>query len=650
MRRSVRHFQIWNRACGGRKESAGFYNLHSYRCQTNNCLMRSLNVKRIILLSLIIVLLLTGCGIEIQNTSEHNSTTEYSVNLIGDLPVSEQDEEQNVIVDVTNRLILNDKHLLDVSIVNQDCFYALYIDTEMSETKDHCSIVQTKSGDFDTEVIGEFDWKRGNQRKKTDILPNLTFLSLQPLIILDNTSWFLYFPEENISISVGALLDVKDIICLDGRIFALAVSGSLYELEMDGSLNSIWERPEVVSKVDLAASEYSKEVTLKLEGTYITGGDVYLSIDPFSEKQKYYRLPNGTRRMKYCDSNISFYLESGYYKKIIFSDRQQKKKSELDITDEYIAHDDVLICSAFPWADGFFCFYAKGKNGEVTKVAVARYDRLSLQDEIIPEMEEYSLPDFSQEHLEERIKKIEEKYGVRVHFNGSYPKTVGGREIQQPENMPEVSKALDVLDETFEMYPNDFFFDLIKGWVKAFDIYLTGTLKTDYSNPFLDYEEGICAMGTDGVEIAIIYNRMDKRILIHEISHAVDQRIYRTTSKFDKEWKAFNPEGFVYGVEDSSAMQSGRIGNEYTSKTYRAKNEKDYSDVYFVDSYGKSSTSEDRARLWEHLMGEDKIPDFYKSVHIQEKLKYYFSEIRNCMDTSKWPDETEWERRLREIF
>ena len=47
-------------------------------------------------------------------------------------------------------------------------------------------------------------------------------------------------------------------------------------------------------------------------------------------------------------------------------------------------------------------------------------------------------------------------------------------------------------------------------------------------------------------------------------------------------------------------------------------------------------------------MAEDEAPKLYMSVHLQEKCSFLFDLIRRVFDTSDWPEETFWEKRLSE--
>ena len=46
------------------------------------------------------------------------------------------------------------------------------------------------------------------------------------------------------------------------------------------------------------------------------------------------------------------------------------------------------------------------------------------------------------------------------------------------------------------------------------------------------------------------------------------------------------------------------------------------------------------------MYNEEGNPDYLSSQHMQEKLAYYFTCIREAFDDSDWPEQTSWEMKL----
>ncbi len=117
-------------------------------------------------------------------------------------------------------------------------------------------------------------------------------------------------------------------------------------------------------------------------------------------------------------------------------------------------------------------------------------------------------------------------------------------------------------------------------------------------------------------------------------------------------WSAMNPEDFDY--YDAYVDENGTSYEFSGSTTYTTWDDPAYEGqvdtIYFVDPYSTTYPTEDRARLMEYLLmdPESYVPSLYESVHVQEKLAYYFQCIRQIFDTTGWPEETLWESRLAE--
>ena len=68
-------------------------------------------------------------------------------------------------------------------------------------------------------------------------------------------------------------------------------------------------------------------------------------------------------------------------------------------------------------------------------------------------------------------------------------------------------------------------------------------------------------------------------------------------------------------------------------------------DGWFVDYYACTFPTEDRARIMEYAMAEVYWP-FEGDTPIDDKLAYYSRCIRDCFDTTGWPEKTAWEQAI----
>ena len=101
-----------------------------------------------------------------------------------------------------------------------------------------------------------------------------------------------------------------------------------------------------------------------------------------------------------------------------------------------------------------------------------------------------------------------------------------------------------------------------------------------------------------------------------------------------------NPDHFEYANNYSDLDVSA----EYTTLSDNCGEH--FENVYFVSDYGKQNENEEMAEFMGDLLSGDIIPDYFESVHLQEKGSYIFGIIRKYFDTDNWPEKTTWEQRL----
>ena len=199
-----------------------------------------------------------------------------------------------------------------------------------------------------------------------------------------------------------------------------------------------------------------------------------------------------------------------------------------------------------------------------------------------------------------------------------------------------------MIDEVFSMYPENIFSQLRFDGKKTLGIYLCAgfTKKSSYG-----IDNAVALAGTDSYErflaLDVSYWGDLRMNIIHELSHLLDTKIDYTgesTGEFNfvEVWNENNPKDFYY-------MNDYNKSSPFAKFTYYDGNRED---CYFIDTYSLSKATEDRARLFENLMRYEG-KDFFASEHMRTKLHTYFDYIRKCYDTSDWPEETIWEKKLR---
>lgn len=127
-------------------------------------------------------------------------------------------------------------------------------------------------------------------------------------------------------------------------------------------------------------------------------------------------------------------------------------------------------------------------------------------------------------------------------------------------------------------------------------------------------------------------------IICHEMWHATENYIYSqdyTALPMD-EWDALNPEGFSYTDYDM------RVDPTFPGLLYTS----DPENIHFVDDYGCVNRQEDRARIMEYFMTcEDEAKILIQSPFMRRKLQIMCDAVRSAFDTTGW-ENVRWERLL----
>ncbi len=242
--------------------------------------------------------------------------------------------------------------------------------------------------------------------------------------------------------------------------------------------------------------------------------------------------------------------------------------------------------------------------------------------------------------VRKRANDLEKKYSIKIYLGPEVPNQVDVFSIDQDLDADEVSVALNSLEDILGAYPTNFFKQLCFSDIRGIRIYLSGSIhgkhKGTISSPsgFVNTIDSYLVMVLDAS-----YSWDWSYTVNHEFSHMIDRKLeFRSTFEpnsvySEKKWNSFNPEGFKY---------LNSYENYEDNPTYR-KNSK-----YFVDSYGTTYATEDRAEIFgdaveNYLNGNNKSL-FKEGSPIREKFKYYCESIRDGFDTTGWPDVTAWEQ------
>ena len=196
-----------------------------------------------------------------------------------------------------------------------------------------------------------------------------------------------------------------------------------------------------------------------------------------------------------------------------------------------------------------------------------------------------------------------------------------------------VNKALDILEQAFRAYPEGFFRQLPYGSMHQIRIELVGNIRVkEDMNTHPVSVGGFAQAMADHYLIVVEGYAFDTETVFHELSHVIDKRLewdamLRPDALYSEEtWLSLQPAGFRY-AESYTDMP------EQTSAFVNSG--------YFVREYSMTVPTEDRATLMALAMSDSAA--LSGNTGMVEKMRYYAACIRDCFDTTGWPEITPWE-------
>ncbi len=239
--------------------------------------------------------------------------------------------------------------------------------------------------------------------------------------------------------------------------------------------------------------------------------------------------------------------------------------------------------------------------------------------------------------LYERAQALSDRFGVEIRIADQCETEFTNFICYQVSDYASVYTGLDILENALSVFPEDFFRQLIYGHIDRVQFQLIGGLTaTDGFGGDMSYAAFTDASGSVCRIVLDVYS-INTNSVWHELSHAIDRRLawdamYRDVALFSEErWLALNPEGFAYSEE------YGALRDDIRPEWYS----------YFVDDYAMTNATEDRARIFE-IAVENSGMLFLDAPGRIAKLQYYCDCIRDCFNTSGWPETTPWEAPLLE--
>lgn len=250
--------------------------------------------------------------------------------------------------------------------------------------------------------------------------------------------------------------------------------------------------------------------------------------------------------------------------------------------------------------------------------------------------QEESKPQTAEQVLYQRAEWLSEHYGLDIRIAEQCALDYDEFEGAMITDTQMLSAALDLLEQSLASYPENFFRQLLYGRVGSIRIELIGGMRRkDWpADAAFTSFAAFTQEKSDHYLMVVDVHSSYIGTYYHEFAHIIDRKlqwnaIYREDALFHEDrWLELQPDGFSFS---------------YNYQTL-PENWADYL-IWFVDDYSMTMPTEDRARVMEYAMNEWEW-SFVDRPNLIPKLEFYSACIRDCFDTTGWPEQTVWEAAL----
>ena len=240
------------------------------------------------------------------------------------------------------------------------------------------------------------------------------------------------------------------------------------------------------------------------------------------------------------------------------------------------------------------------------------------------------------EELYVRAGELSDRFGVDIRIAEQCGLDYNGYTATAVSDTGWVTYGLDCIENALSVYPEGFISQLCYGDIRRIQIELvSGLTNKEGANAISNAAAFVQANGDYEVIVADVYLTSEWSYY-HEIAHMIDNRLawdasLREDALFSEEkWMELQPEGFEYAYS-------------YTEMPDEVAR---YADSgYFIMEYSCRYPTEDRATMMEAAM-TNSFYEFEMNPGLGPKLAYYSACIRDCFDTTGWPEEMPWEELL----
>lgn len=255
---------------------------------------------------------------------------------------------------------------------------------------------------------------------------------------------------------------------------------------------------------------------------------------------------------------------------------------------------------------------------------------------VVPYGTEEVPPHTVDESLYQQAQALADRFGVDIRIAEQCALDYDEFTGQALTDSEEIRSALAVLETALSRYPEGFLPQLLYGRLESIRFELIcGLTRKDWPTD-ADYTSFSAFAQEKGhyYLIVIDVHSSGESTYYHELSHVIDRRL---------DWDSLYREGALYS--EAAWLQLQPPGFAYTyDYQHRPDNWAEYLH-WFVDDYSMTFPTEDRARVLEYAMAGWSW-SFSERPDLIPKLEFYGNCIRDCFDTTGWPEQTAWEQAL----
>ena len=221
--------------------------------------------------------------------------------------------------------------------------------------------------------------------------------------------------------------------------------------------------------------------------------------------------------------------------------------------------------------------------------------------------------------------EIRDKYSINFLSGKAAVKCLLGNIKAEPfEDDFRIYYSVKQVYKYIKRFGKDFFNEFRYGTSQGLYVLLTGS--TEVTNDGAKIDAGGVAYRQDDRFYIILNINNDNtgKNFCHEIMHSMEQNSDSNTLFPD--WKKYNPKGFKYADSYAKAA-TAKYSLDGTGED----------EIYFFDVYSKSNAMEDRARIFENILGVEKnecavndLPKIKaKALYIKERLYKIYPSLKD---------------------